>query len=86
MKGSAITGPVAKECVCNLGSDLTSVCSLYLGGSLATYRVKRGYRRISVSYPYFRPLFPHVLYCIHMTMTATLPLVFSHLVCAAWGS
>lgn len=51
MKGSAITGPVAKECVRRPYSMDTCVSAdaVHLaGGSLAAYRVERGYRRISV--------------------------------------
>lgn len=49
MKGSAITGPVAKECVrvapSVLSNNKTHPSSL--GGSVAAYCLKRGYRRMS---------------------------------------
>lgn len=51
MKGSAITGPVAKECVCLilrvLLQPLFLTCYIYTGGFVAAYRLKRGYGRLS---------------------------------------
>jgi hypothetical protein len=53
MKGSAITGPVAKECVC------THMCLFYLtmlmcndlGGLMATYCVERRHSGLSLCTP-----------------------------------
>ncbi len=53
MKGSAITGPVAKECVSVVftgWSDSMFTMCAYLGGSVAAYRIERRYRRISPSH------------------------------------
>lgn len=54
MKGSAITGPVAKECVryplLSCHTEYTH-SSLSPGGSLATYRVKCGHCRMSTIIP-----------------------------------
>lgn len=53
MKGSAITGPVAKECVSVVLAfcdDAMFTMFAYSGGSLAAYRIERRYRRISPSH------------------------------------
>ena len=47
MKGSAITGPVAKECVCAVSAlSCQDVLTITSGGSLAAYRIQRRYSRL----------------------------------------
>jgi hypothetical protein len=62
MKGSAITGPVAKECV-RLFMILAStvwliICHVLAGGSLAAYRIERRNCRVIFA---FHKSFLHIL-------------------------
>lgn len=66
MKGSAITGPVAKECVRRaLSTHITqSTDSSFetTGGSVAPYRSKRWYRGL-IDYFFFCSYIPRLLFC-----------------------
>lgn len=80
MKGSAITGPVAKECVRPLLSwgflvlRLTAIFG-YTGRSLAPYRLKRWYRGLSASFLLFR--------CPPVHYIVAIPLHNKHMKCTA---
>lgn len=91
MKGSAITGPVAKECVryrsISLLRALLKLDFPQSGGSLATYRIERGNCRMSYICPFVSPSsvshstlmtmsqLSHVVYAFMRVMHLDCPLV-----------
>lgn len=83
MKGSAITGPVAKECVrplvcCSLLLRLTTIFG-GTGRSLAPYRLKRWYRGLSAAFlSHFR--------CLPVHYIVAMPLHNKHMKCTAGDS
>lgn len=58
MKGSAITGPVAKECVCThmCFSRPTMLMCINLGGLMATYCIERRHSGLGLCIPSAPPL------------------------------
>lgn len=83
MKGSAITGPVAKECVrtkhpSHHMSQILTCDDWHLPGRLvATYRIECGYCRMSMSLHYLvyssPPSLRHALYYALMAMNTMIP-------------